>query len=170
MDGELASDGSTGGGAQECIVRDLVHDHVSSMPGVVPKAAWGETSYFYNPGHRFERGTYFATIKDHDGANDRASRLDRPGVWRLNMGVAKERYVALFGPPPPRPDRARTIEGDWDFTMLDTITPHPVYGWMGWIAVLNPSASTWARCRPLIESAHGRARATFDKRVKATSV
>ena len=148
--------------------RALVHDHITALRGVVPKAAWGETSYFFNPGQRFERGTYFATIKDHDGVNDHASRLDRPGVWRLNMGVAKPVYFALFGPPPPRPGKGRTIEGDWDFTALDTLMPHPVYGWMGWIAVLNPSPATWARCRPLIESAYERAKATFDKRMKAT--
>ena len=147
--------------------RELVHDHIVALPGVVPKAAWGETSYFYNPGLRFERGTYFATIKDHDGANDRASGLDRPGVWRLNMGVTKECYVALFGPPPPRPGKGMTVEGDWDFTALDRITPHPVYGWMGWVAVLNPSSATWNRCLPLIECAHERARATFGKRIGA---
>lgn len=147
--------------------REDVDAHIAAMPGVVPKAAWGETSYFYNPGSRFERGTYFATLKDHDGASDRASRLDRPGVWRLNIGVGKTTYLALFGPPPHRPGKGETIEGHWDFTALDVLTPHPVYGWMSWVAVLNPSAETWARCIDLLADAHKRAAATFERRVRA---
>lgn len=149
------------------IETDTVHDHlVTALPGVVPKAAWGETSYFYNPGLRFERGTYFATIKEQDGDNDRASNLDRPDIWRLNMGVSKQTFVSLFGHPPARPGKGQAIEGPWDFHQTDRITPHPVYGWMSWLAVLNPSAETWSRCVPLLEDAHARAFATFDKRVR----
>lgn len=58
---------------------DTVHEHIiNALDGVVPKSVWGETSYFYNPGLRFDRGAYFATIKERDGDNDRASGLDRP--------------------------------------------------------------------------------------------
>ncbi|WP_430448721.1 DUF6194 family protein [Rhodophyticola sp.] len=146
---------------------DTVHSHITTqLEGVIPKDAWGETSYFYNPGRVFDRGTYFATIKEKNGDNDKASGLDRDGVWRLNMGVSKGAYFELFGPPPPRPGKGGIVDGDWDFTALDTLTPHPIYGWMSWVAVLNPSLATWATCQELLADAHGRAKVTFEKRVK----
>lgn len=40
--------------------------------------AWGERSIFYNPGHKLPRGVYFATVKEKDGDNDKASCLDGP--------------------------------------------------------------------------------------------
>jgi hypothetical protein len=65
--------------------------------------AWGETSFFYNPGRALPRGVYFATLKDKDGDNDRASNLLRADVFRLNIGISTPTYRTLFGPPPPRP-------------------------------------------------------------------
>jgi hypothetical protein len=150
----------------QSIGMEVVHRHLTAMDGVAPKSAWGETSYFYNPGQRFERGAYFATIKEKDGDNDRASGLDRPDFWRLNIGVSKKTFISMFGPPPPpRPAKGQIIVGPWEFREPDLITPHPVYGWMSWIAVLNPSRKTWARCQLLLEDAHSRAVATFEKRV-----
>ena len=154
-------------GDDTAVDRAEVDALIRALPGVMPKDAWGETSYFYNPGGLFERGTYFATIKDRDGANDRASRLDRPGSWRLNMGVSKGRYLERFGPPPPRPGKGGVVEGPWDFEARDALTPHPVYGWMSWVAVLCPSPATWADCLPLLDDAHARARAGFEKRARS---
>ncbi|MEC5291093.1 DUF6194 family protein [Aurantimonas sp. C2-6-R+9] len=149
------------------IESDAVHEHlISELGGVVPRAAWGEMAYFYNPGSRFSRGTYFATIKDRNGENDRASDLDRTEVWRLNIGVSKKTYQSLFGPPPPRPDKGGIIDGPWDFIERDVLMPHPIYGWMSWIAVLSPSEKTWMQCIPLLADAHGRAQETFTKRLR----
>jgi len=148
------------------ITPEQAAEHIASLPGVIPAEAWGETAFFYNPGQRFARGTYFATIKQADGANDSASRLDRDGVWRLNIGPRRETFLALFGPPPPRPMKGQTIAGDWDFTRPDVMMPHPVYGWMGWIAILSPGEQSWQRCQALISDAHDRASATFQKRLR----
>lgn len=136
------------------------------LEGIVPLSAWGEVSYFYNPGHRLKRGAYFATIKQRDGENDKGSHIDRDGVWRLNIGVSKLAFKTLFGAPPPRPGKGAIIEGPWDFTELDQIMPHPVYGWMNWLAVLAPTEETWQQCIPLLRDAHERAMATFDKRTR----
>lgn len=144
-----------------------VIDHAAALEGVQVHRAWGETSCFYNPGGVFARGTYFLTIKEKDGDNDRASGLDREGVWRLNIGTAKPDFEALFGPPPKRPGKGGTIEGPWDFTSLDQITPHPVYGWMSWIAIVSPRPETWRRCIPLVDSAYAKARTTFERRLRA---
>jgi hypothetical protein len=139
---------------------------LESFEGIVPKASWGETSYFYNPGRRFANGAYFATIKLSDGPNDTASALSREGVWRLSFGVSKARYAALFGPLPARPAKGGIIAGDWDFTALNRLTPHPVYGWMGWCAMLCPGPAELEDCRGLLNEAHSRAVAGFEARAR----
>ena len=137
-----------------------------ALEGVAPQSAWGERAYFYNPGNRFARGTYFLTIKEKDGENDRASNLKTAGDWRLNFGIQRKTFTNIFGAPPLRPAKGSVIEGPWDFTEQDVLTPHPVYGWMGWLAVKNPSLETFEFCKPLIIDAHEKARQTFMKRSK----
>ena len=134
--------------------------------GVVAIETWGETALFHNPGRTLPRGVYFATVKQRDGAHDRASRLDRPGVFRLSLGTSRDLFVARFGTPPARPAKGAVVAGPWDFTALDQCTPHPVYGWMGWISILNPSAASFAALRPLADAAHARAVAGFEKRLR----
>ncbi|MFY0679899.1 MAG: hypothetical protein JXR13_04925 [Thalassovita sp.] len=134
--------------------------------GVTVVEAWGETSLFYNPGNQLPRGVYFATIKEKNGDNDRASDLDRAGVFRLNIGTTRPLFLEHFGPPPPRPGKGGVVEGPWDFTALDRLTPHPVYGWMSWVAVLNPTKERFDEIQPLIDAAYGKATASFAKRIK----
>ena len=136
----------------------------SSFEGLIRLETWGELAFFYNPNRRLKRGAYFATIKQKDGEHDRASRLDRPGVYRLNFSVPKPDYIERFGSLPSRPGKGGVICGDWDFTVLNQLTPHPVYGWMGWVSVLSPTAETFERCRPLLALAHRQAVNRFERR------
>jgi hypothetical protein len=143
-----------------------VVDHINStFADIHPVAAWGETSFFYNPGRQLPRGIYFATVKDKDGDNDRASGLNRPDVYRLNIGISKPTYRSLFGPPPARPAAGGVVDTGHDFTALDQLTPHPVYGWMSWVSVLNPSAATFETVKPLLAEAHGLAVAKFANKI-----
>ena len=41
-----------------------------------------------------------------------------------------------------------------DFTEVDTLMPHPVYAWMGWVHVLSASPRTFADLRPLLAEAY----------------
>lgn len=133
--------------------------------GIVPVSAWGEIAFFYNPGRALPRGVYFATLKARDGDNDRASRLDRAGVFRLNIGVGPATYRSLFGPPPARPAAGGVVATGHDFAALDTLMPHPVYAWMAWVAVLNPGPATFAALQPLLDEAYALAKAKFRSRV-----
>lgn len=149
---------------------DSIIEHLlGRFEGTRVVEAWGERSIFYNPGLRLPRGVYFATVKEKDGENDRASHLDRPGVFRFNVGTTKPLFLDRFGPPPPRPRKGAVVDGPWDFTAADTLTPHPVYGWMSWVAVVNPSADTFADMSGLIEAAFGKAKASFEKKVMQRS-
>jgi hypothetical protein len=109
-----------------------------SFPGVETVTAMGATFFFYGSDHKFP----FATIVTGD-EHDQASNLSRPGVYRLNVGVSKETFRALV------PDA-----GGHDFTALDRVMPHPVYGKMYWVCVLNPGAETFERVKPLLAEAY----------------
>jgi hypothetical protein len=138
---------------------------LQKFEGVTVVEAWGEKSLFYNPGGLLPRGVYFATLKEKNGDNDRASQLDREGIFRLNIGTTKPHFLEQFGPPPPRPGKGGVVEGPWDFTALDTLTPHPIYGWMSWVAVVNPSPERLHEIQPLIDAAYQKAAKTFSRRV-----
>jgi hypothetical protein len=129
-----------------------------------PLSAWGETSFFYNPDRKLARGIYFATIKEKDGRNDRASNLDRNDVFRLNIGISKRTYRSLFGPQPSRPLAGGVGDTGHDFSVLDQLIPHPVYGWMSWVSVLNPSTTTFETVKPLLAEAYGLAVGKFTRR------
>ena len=129
---------------------------LAALDGVAEKASWGERAFFVNPGGRLPSGAYFATITTADGPNDSASRLGS-GRWRLNLGLPKPLFLARFGQPPGRPRKGGTIAGDWDFAAMDRLMPHPVYGWMGWVAIVNPSAATLESLAPLLEAADEKA-------------
>lgn len=142
----------------------IVATLVSKYPDLTVVQAWGETSLFYNPQMRLPRGVYFATIKEKDGENDRASNLDRDGIFRLNAGTSRELFFEYFGQPPSRPKKGCVVEGDRDFTALNQLMPHPVYGWMSWVAVNNPDVDMFNGLAPILDAAYQKAVVAFQKR------
>ena len=136
----------------------------TELAGVAPKNTWGETSFFYNPGLKLPNGVYFCTIKEKDGANDKSSKLSRAGVYRLSIGVPKEIFEDLFGIKPPRPAKGCIINTGHDFSKINELTPHPIYGWMSWVSILSPTDKVFQKIYPLIEAAHQNAITKFDKK------
>ena len=94
------------------------------LEGVVLRESWGERGIYYNPGETLPRGVYILTIKEKDGENDRASQLDREGVYRVNLGLRKPSFRALFGELPKRPPAGGVVEMPYDFAALDRLIPH----------------------------------------------
>jgi hypothetical protein len=142
--------------------------YVSSLPGVevqvasrdngAPEIAWGDTFFFYDPERRLEGANKFpfATIVTKDyGEFDNLSKLDRDGVFRLNIGLSAETYDSLF-PAGMEPK---------DFSQLDVLMPHPVYAKNHWVSVLNPGARTFDSVKRLIAEAHSRAAHRYQKLV-----
>ena len=136
----------------------------SHFKGIRTIDSWGERSLFYNPEGKLKRGIYILTIKEKDGENDCSSNLDRQGVWRLNIGVRKSTFRTSFGELPARPQKGGVIEMDYDFTTLGCLLPHPVYAWMGWICVLNPTARTFESLKPYVEDAYEYAKEKYAKK------
>jgi Family of unknown function (DUF6194) len=149
-------------------VEDIAGDILSLNDAVVLDNNWGERALFYNPGKVLKKGIYIATFKERDGANDSASKLSRGGLYRLNVGLSKSSYFKLFGPTPARPAAGHIVNTGHDFTAPDLITPHPIYGWMSWIAVINPSRQTYASLRPYLIESLTLAKSKFAKRVAGT--
>ena len=133
---------------------ELARHITEVLEGVDAVEAQGDTFFFYDPGRDLppDRRMPFATIVTSD-AYDRASDLDRPGVFRLNVGISRESYESLFGPPPPGPVTADPVDTGHDYTRLDTLMPHPIYAPLAWICVLSPSDSTLKRCAALLDEA-----------------
>jgi hypothetical protein len=126
----------------ESSIRDYL---LTSFPDIGVTDAGGDSFFFTDPAKKFP----FATLVTRDDEYDQASDLSRPGVYRLSVGVSKQTFGSLFGP-----DRADGGEGGYDFTALDRIMPHPVYGKMYWVFVLNPSAETFETVKGLLAEAY----------------
>jgi hypothetical protein len=129
--------------------------------------SWGEASFFYNPDNVGPRGTYFCTIKEKNGENDKASSLDRKGVFRFNFGISKSTFLELFSAIPKRPLKGGIIEGAYEFTALDCLTPHPVYGWMCWVSISNPSKDSFQQIEYLIFESYQLAKLKHAKKSRA---
>ena len=126
---------------------------IRTLPGVETTSALGYTFFFYGA----DRMLPFATLATADNEYDRASKLDRPGVFRLNVGVGRETYKSLFGSHPPKRRSGRVVDPGHDFTALDRLMPHPVYAPQNWVCVLNPGDETFAAVQPLLREAYERA-------------
>ncbi len=137
---------------------------LENLNGTVLTESWGEKGIFYNPNGKLKRGVYILTVKEKDGDNDKGSNLDREGIFRVNLGVRKKTFTEMFGIVPVRPSKGEVVDMPYDFTEVDKILPHPVYAWMSWICVLNPSERTFEKLKPLINEAYEYAKEKYEKR------
>jgi len=88
----------------------------------------GDTFLIFDPAGDLppERQQPFATIVTGD-RYDSVSELSRPGAYRINIGLTKAGYAALFGAPPTT----------WaaGYAATDVLMPHPVYASQYWVCV-----------------------------------
>jgi hypothetical protein len=130
---------------------------------------WGEKAIFYNPEDIFAKGAYMLTFKENDGKNDSASFLNREGIYRLNLKISHKSFIDLFKYIPNRPKAGEVVDTKHDFTKINELMPHPVYGWMTWVCVLNPTNETVEMLfkEGLIEDAYQAAIKNIEKRTKS---
>lgn len=137
---------------------------LENLEGTVLVNSWGEKGIFYNPYNTLKRGVYILTLKEKDGENDKSSNLDRENIYRVNMGLRKNTFVNIFGDIPKRPAKGGVVEMEYDFTSSNQLMPHPVYAWMGWVCILNPTEQSFEELKPLIQEAYEYAKEKFKKR------
>lgn len=68
--------------------------------------------------------------------------------YRANLRCAVYARRADTEPFHPNSAAGGGVASVYDFTALDQIMPHPVYGKMFWVCVLNPSAATFQSLHP----------------------
>lgn len=100
-------------------------------------------NYFFFEGPSDGQKFPIITLATND-RDDQVSNLQRPGIYRLNIGLRKPTFQAMF------PDAGAA----YDYTALDQIMPHPVYGKMYWCCVLNPSMATFETVKDLLLEAY----------------
>ena len=151
--------------------RDEIIALVSSWPGVValtpgpgsaaPEIAWGDTFFSYAPdGAEPAGGQPFATLVTKDYPDDEGSRLDRPGVFRVSIAAGRG-ATSAWSDDGGRDDEDKP---DQDPGELDRLRVHPVYGSLGWVAVLNPGPRTAGTTRALLRAAYEAARRRHERR------
>lgn len=129
-----------------------------------PEISWGDVFFFYAPDGVMPRTQPFATIVTKDYPDDRESRLDRPGAFRLNVAAGTDEFRRRIGRA-PRELKTEQV----DHSETDVLFAHPVYGELGWLAVVLPGDRTEPVVRELLRTAHGRARGRLERRTEATN-
>ena len=61
---------------------DVLGELVALDPALTRQRYYGERAVFYNPGRTAPLGVIVASVKAHDGPNDRRANLARPDVSR----------------------------------------------------------------------------------------
>jgi len=143
---------------------EIIQKLLGEFEHLVLRKTWGETSLFFNPANGATHGTYFLTLKEKDGANDKSSQLDREGVFRVSFGLSQKSFQDLFGETPARPGKGGVVSTGHEFTQLDVLMPHPIYAWMNWVQVLNPSQEIWSNSQVLVRESYGLSKTRFEKR------
>jgi hypothetical protein len=148
---------------------DEIIDFMQDLDGVLairpgpddgsPEISWGDTFFYYSPDGVAPRATQpFATIVTKNYPGDEGSRLDRPDTFRVNIAAGKEAVVNRTGHAPREP----AIDDDPGVT--DAVMAHPVYGSVGWLAVVNPGRRTDTATCELLRNAYHLARSRYERR------
>ena len=129
----------------EAITRTILE----RWPETKVASAMGATFFSLDDSHWPNFATIVTTDEHDEGAPSRLS--ERPGTFRLNIGVSRQTFERLVEDATAEPD----------YAAFDTILRHPVYAKQLWISILNPSDATFRDVvTPLLEEAHDRLAAT----------
>ena len=113
----------------------------------------GYAFFFY----KSERMHAFATIAASAEAYDhQVSKLDRPGVYRLNMGISRKTFETMFGV-------GKADVSKCDYTTLNVIMPHPDYAAQRFVCVLSPTGEVLESVKALLSEAYDLAKTRQSK-------
>lgn len=120
-------------------IEEIKNYIIENFEGINIMKSGGDLFFMYDENAKMP----FATIVASDNEYDNVSNLNRDGFYRLNVGVDKKQFERLFENTPKKKGIGAYLDSDMDFTKEDKILPHPVYGSMYWVCVVNPSKETF---------------------------
>ncbi len=111
-----------------------------------PEVSRGDLFFYYAPDAVVPPGQPFATVVTKDYPDEPSSGLGS-GSFRVNIDAGRR-------------GQAQTI----DVTSRDQVLPHPVYGRLGWVCIVQPGPGTAEELRALLREAHASARRRWNRR------
>jgi hypothetical protein len=130
-----------------------VEAFVSNLENVQQTENFGYTFFFIGD----DQMVPFVTIAHTDNEYETVSNLNREGVFRINIGVSRKTFNDLVGEATYEPV---------DYSVLNTILPHPDYAKQNFICILNPAGENVEKTKQLIVEAHDLALARFQRKAK----
>ncbi len=128
-----------------------IESFVAALENVQREDSYGYGMFYIGE----ERIMPFVSTVDSDNEYDDVSNLDRDGVFRINIGVSRKTFEALFGDEP-----AENV----DYSLLNTFLPHPHYAKQHFICILNPEGENVESTKTYINEAHDIATAQYQRR------
>lgn len=113
------------------------------FPDAKRTEAYGYVFFF----HSSDEMLPFASLIDADTAYDKVSDLNRPNVYRLNIGLSPKTYAELI------PGGSTDVAGV-DFKALDIFLPHPEYAKQRYVCILSPTGERLERVKSLLDEAY----------------
>lgn len=125
--------------------------------GAFPELAWGDKFFYYSPSGTVPQNVQpYGTIVVKDYPDEPVADL-APDRARVNMQVDRDTFVRLIGVEP------RSLGDGYDYSTADQFFPHPAYGPMSWVSVIEPT-TTMDAALELLRTAHAAARARAERR------
>lgn len=129
-----------------------------------PEIAWGDAFFYYAPDGRVPTTVQpYGTVVTKNYPDDTSCDLDRPDRWRVNVQVGRDRARDLLGDSGPEAKRGAGVPPSGSVP-TDVFLPHPVYGDLGWVCVVNPGERTRQAVIELLDEAHAAARRRDERR------
>lgn len=121
-----------------------------------PEIAWGDVFFYYSPDGTIPPGQPFATVITKDYPHEPAWHIDAASI-RVNIHVGARVFADLLGYAPG--------EGSGpDPSAVDVVAPHPAYGELGWISVVDPGERTRITVVEQLQAAYAAARRRRERR------
>lgn len=136
-------------------IRDRIKSEFENVREV---EAGGDFFFMYKDEEKFP----FATIVTSDNDFDSVSNLNRDGFYRLNIGIDKATFQQLFASIPAKAGIGY-VDSGIDFTEVNTLFPHPFYGTMYWVSIVNPAEGSYPQLKGFLEYAYAKAKTNYEK-------
>jgi len=148
---------------------DEITEFLESLGGVLtlrpqpgdgsPEISWGDRFFYYAPDGKVPSSQPFATVVTKNYPDEPQAGLDRSGAFRVNIAAGRAAFHGWTGRDPREP-----AADPVDPSVPDVVNAHPVYGHLGWLAVVDPGPRTAAVVQDLLRDAHYAARARYERR------